>query len=105
MGGCGAGFNGRAGGGGGGAGPAAVSTAPAGVRPAPAASSPAPRGRDVHAGFSEVEWAAQVPYFLSAEVQRATSSAVSEPYGRMRASRKLPPKTSPRYWDQESSVP
>jgi hypothetical protein len=42
---------------------------------------------------------------LSAEVQRATSSAVSDPMGRMRASRKLPPNTSPRYCDHDSSVP
>src|SRR5215211_4589835 len=44
-------------------------------------------------------------HFLSAEVHRATSSAVSDPYGRIRASRKLPPNTSPRYCDHESSVP
>ena len=50
-------------------------------------------------------WQGRRSDFLSAEVQRATSSALSDPYGLMRASRKLPPNTSPRYWDQESSVP
>ena len=42
---------------------------------------------------------------LSAAVQRATSSALMFPYGRIRASRNEPPSTSPRYCDQESSVP
>ena len=46
-----------------------------------------------------------VPYFLSAAVQRATSSGLMLPTGRTRASRNDPPSTSPRYCDQESSVP
>src|SRR3954465_9423703 len=44
-------------------------------------------------------------YPLSADVHRATSSALMVPYGRILASRKLPPRTSPRYCDQESKVP
>src|SRR3954468_8651880 len=44
-------------------------------------------------------------YPLSADVHRATSSALMLPYGRILASRNVPPSTSPRYCDQESSVP